>query len=61
MAHMHNHARTRTAAPSWRARSVNKARRFEGMVERHWPFAAYALATLATAGYVLGQLADVLN
>jgi hypothetical protein len=31
------------------------------MVERHWPFAAYSLATLATVGYVLGQLADVLG
>jgi hypothetical protein len=30
-------------------------------VERHWPFAAYALATLGTVGYVLGQLAEVLG
>lgn len=45
--------------PKWAVKSLNFTRVIEGMVERHWPFAAYALLSLATAGYVLGQLARI--
>lgn len=36
-----------------------KLRQFEGMVARHWPFAAYTALTLAVAGYVIATLVTI--
>jgi hypothetical protein len=58
----HHHARPHSTARRAHPRLskwLRRARRAEGIVERHWPFAAYSLATLATAGYVLSQLARI--
>ncbi len=62
MANTGNH--TRPTPSRWRrgmSATRRAARYAEGMVERHWPFAAYSLATLATAGYVVGQLAKIVT
>lgn len=53
----HHHHPRRT--PRWAAKSMTAARSMERTCERHWPFAAYVLLTLATAGYVVGQIATL--
>lgn len=61
MAGHRNHPHPVTPAPGRGRRLMRAAarrlRRAEGAVERHWPFAAYALATLATTAYIVHQLA----
>ena len=65
MAHHHAHSRTITlTVPSvpWRRliRALGTgARNLERTAERHWPFAAYGVLTIATAGYVIAQLARI--
>lgn len=57
----HRHARTRSAParPKRRMRLLRAIWRLEQTAERHWPFAAYALLTAATAAYIIGQLAKI--
>lgn len=52
MAHHHH-------LPKWAVRTLNITRTVEEMVERHWPFAAYALLSLAITAYIVGQLARI--
>lgn len=65
MAHHHAHARTITLTlPRIPVRSLirsgrRRARRFEQQCARHWPFAAYTVLTLATAGYVIWELTTI--
>lgn len=63
----HHHATTRTITltlPRIPVRrmirfTLAKGRSVEKAAERHWPFAAYGVLTLATAGYVIAQLVTV--
>lgn len=55
MAHIRIHARPLTSA----SRAARRLRYIEAMCERHWPFAAYTLLTLAAIGYVVAQIAPL--
>jgi len=59
--HGAHHTRTITIPlPRWTVRGLSRRlRRFEQKCARHWAFAAYAALTLATAGYVIEQLATI--
>lgn len=62
MAHhgAHHTITVRIPVPGWTVTGMKRRlRRFEGKVARHWPFAAYTLLTLATAGYVIAQLVTI--
>lgn len=63
MAHIRSHLDAHTA-PRWAAGGLRRARRaarflaaLEATAERHWPMAAYTVLSVATAGYVVAQLA----
>lgn len=58
MAH-HHHATRRTVTPTWASRARTRAARAERTIERHWPFFAYALLTMAAGGYVVAQLVQI--
>lgn len=56
--HLHHHHPV-TAATRRAAQGLRLARHIERRAERHWPFVAYTALTLATAGYVIAQLARI--
>jgi hypothetical protein len=59
MAHHVRHHHPRVNAPRWASKTVRFGRSLEGMMERHWPFAAWTLATLGLAAYIVTQLARI--
>lgn len=55
MANHHHHL------PKWAVNTLKFTRAWERTAERHWPMAAYAVLSLAAAGYVVQQLAHVIS